>query len=344
MTPTPEGLPKLGITLFSLTLEMRKPDYSLGGMIRGVAELDLGPGLELVGFQSIRGWPNVTDRFVSDFRSLLDECELVPTALSMNLDLARRRDRRMTEDEALEYLERQMEAAKRLGFPIGKSAILSTPSFVEGLARIAERLDMQFGVEVHSPESVDSPHVAQLRELFETVGSPQLGFVPDFSSSMHDVPPSLVRAHRGSGMPEELIDLVAEVWHSDSSMPEKFARFAEESKALGAAPGDVGKLNMVLTMHGRMDPQRWAELMPRVVHVHGKFYWIDEAGNEPSIDHQTIMRVLVEAGYRGSISSEWEGHAYTDAASGYDMCRDHQDLCRRLLVEAAETAGTTSAH
>ena len=47
MTPTPEGLPKLGITLFSLTLEMRRPDYSLEGMIRRVAELDLGPGLEV---------------------------------------------------------------------------------------------------------------------------------------------------------------------------------------------------------------------------------------------------------------------------------------------------------
>jgi hypothetical protein len=336
MTVTPEGLPKLGITLFSLTLEMRHPDYSLEGMVRRVSELDLGPGLELVGFQSIRDWPRITDRFAADFRSLLDECELVPTAMSMNLDLALRRDRRMTEDEGLGYLEAQMEAAKTLGFPIGKSAILSTPRFVEGLARIAERLDMKFGVEVHSPEAVDSPHVLELRELFDEVGSPLLGFVPDFSASMHSVPPSLVEAHRASGMSPELIDLVSEVWNSDSSMPEKFARFAGEADALGATPGDRGKLNMVLTMHGRMDPRRWEELMPSVVHVHGKFYGIDEDGNEPSIDHETIMDVFVQAGYTGYISSEWEGHAYTDAMSGYDVCRAHHDLCRRLLVQAAE--------
>jgi sugar phosphate isomerase/epimerase len=341
MTPTPEGLPKLGITLFSLTLEMRRPDYSLEGMIRRVAELDLGPGLEVVGFQSLRGWPEVSDEFAAGFRDLLDECGLVQTAMSMNLDLALRRDRRMTEREGLAYLERQMVAAKKLGFPIGKSAILSTPTFVEGLARIAERLDMKFGVEVHSPESVDSPHVAHLRELFEETGSPLLGFVPDFSASMHDVPPSLVKAHRESGMPEELIALVAEVWHSDTTMPEKFARFGEEARALGASPGDLGKLNMVLTMHGRMDPRRWAELMPSVVHVHGKFYWIDEDGDEPSIDHEAIMNVLVEAGYDGYISSEWEGHAYTDAASGWDLCRGQHDLCRRLLLDAARA---TSAH
>jgi hypothetical protein len=76
--------------------------------------------------------------------------------------------------------------------------------------------------------------------------------------------------------------------------------------------------------------------MPRVVHVHGKFYEIDEAGDEPSIDHETIMDVLVRAGYTGYISSEWEGHAYTDAVSGYDVCRAHHDLCRRLLVRSAE--------
>src|SRR3712207_4139819 len=109
---------------------MRYPDYSLEGMIRRVAELDLGPGLELVGFQSIRGWPHVSDAFVTEFRHLRDECELVPTAMSMNLDVALRRDRRRTEEEGLAYLEAQMEAAKKLGFPIGKSAILSTTTFV----------------------------------------------------------------------------------------------------------------------------------------------------------------------------------------------------------------------
>ena len=157
---------------------------------------------------------------------------------------------------------------------------------------------------MHSPESVDSPHVVELRELFDAVGSPTLGFVPDFSSSMHDVPPSLVEAHRASGMPGELIDLVAEVWHR--------TRHAGEVRAVpggrrGArrVPGDLGKLNMVLTMHGRMDPRRWEELMPQVVHVHGKFYGIDAEGNEPSIDHATIMDVFVQAGYTGYISSEW---------------------------------------
>ncbi len=331
MTQTADNLPQLGVTLFSLTLEMRRPDYTLEGMIDRVAELDLGPGLEMVGFQSIRGWPRVSPEFVRTFRTQVERLGLIPNAMSMNLDLARRRDRFMTEEEGLEYLEAQMAGAKELGFPIGKSAIFTSRTFVEGLARICERLDMQFGVEIHSPESVDSPSVVELRELYDAVDSPHLGFIPDFSSSMHDLPPTLLEAHRRSGMSDELIAVVSEVWHSDTTMPEKFARFAAEAPALGASAADMGKLNMVLTMHGRMAPERWSELMPRVIHVHGKFYGIDGHGDEPSIDHAAIMDVLVQSGYTGFISSEWEGHAYTDHVSGWDMVRGQQDLLARLL-------------
>jgi len=48
-TSTAVALPKLGTTLFSFTLEMRQPGYTLEGMIDKVAELGLGPGLEMVG-------------------------------------------------------------------------------------------------------------------------------------------------------------------------------------------------------------------------------------------------------------------------------------------------------
>jgi hypothetical protein len=78
--------------------------------------------------------------------------------------------------------------------------------------------------------------------------------------------------------------------------------------------------------------------MDRVVHVHAKFYGIDETGDEPSIDNATILDVLVEGGYTGYISSEWEGHAYTDAVSGWDMVAGQHTLFRRLLGEKASAA------
>ncbi len=335
MTYTAPNLPQLGLTLFSLTLEMREPDYSLEGMVKKAAELDLGPGIEMVGFQSLRGWPHLDEPTVKHVRSLIEDNGFIATAMSCNLDLARDRDRWMDEPEGIEYLEAQIATAKRLGFPIAKSAIISTESFVRRLAEVCERHQMKFGVELHSPDSVDSPGIMELREIFEKIDSPWLGWVPDFSSSMHSIPPSLLQAHRESGMPAELTEFASEVWNSDTTMPEKFAAFAQEAPKLGASPADMGKLHMILTMHGRMDPRRWAEIMDRTVHVHAKFYGLDEQGNEPSIDHGAIIDVLLEAGYNGSISSEWEGHAYTDAVSGWDMVRGQQDLMAGLINDRA---------
>src|SRR5205814_7476535 len=66
-----------------------------------------GPGLEIVGFQSIRDFPRVGEDFVREFRDLLDETGLVPTALGANADAGLRRDRMLTDDELVEYMKPQ---------------------------------------------------------------------------------------------------------------------------------------------------------------------------------------------------------------------------------------------
>lgn len=336
MTATAVALPKLGTTLFSFTLEMRKPGYSLAAMIDRVAALGLGPGLEFVGFQSLRGYPHVPAEVVSAFRDQCERTGLEPSAMSMNLDLGIHRGRLMDSGEALDYLEPQIALSHQMGFPVCKASVIPTRSFLEGLARILEKHGgLKFGFEVHSPMAVDSPEILRLRELYEAIDSPLLGFTPDFSASMHSVPPSLIAAHRESGMSPELTELAIEVWNSDTTMPQKFERFAADAPALGATPADMGKLQMLLTMHGRQDPRRWSEIMDRVVHVHAKFYGIDAAGDEPSIDNAAILDVLIDAGYAGYLSSEWEGHAYTDAVSGWDMVAGQHKLFRRLLGERA---------
>jgi sugar phosphate isomerase/epimerase len=339
MTATAVALPKLGTTLFSFTLEMRQPGYSLGGMIDRVAELGLGPGLELVGFQSLRGWPRVSPGTVSAFRAQCERTGLEPSAMSMNLDLGIHRGRLMDTGEALDYLEPQVAASRAMGFPVCKSSVIPTRSFLEGLVRILEKHGgVQFGYEIHSPMAVDSPDVLRLRELYEQIGSPLLGFIPDFSASMRAAPPGLIAAYRESGMSRELTDLALEVWNSDTTMPQKFERFAAEAPALGATPADLGKLQMMLTMHGRQDPRRWREIMDRVIHVHAKFYGFDASGDEPSIDNAAILGVLIDAGYTGYLSSEWEGHAYTDAVSGWDMVAAQHRLFRALLTERSARA------
>ena len=89
-------------------------------------------------------------------------------------------------------------------------------------------------------------------------------------------------------------------------------------------------------MHGHVDPAEWADIMPRIVHVHAKFYDIDNAGNEPAIDYPALVRVFVEGGYSGFFSSEWEGHAFADLgeADPIDLVRRQHALIRRSITAA----------
>jgi sugar phosphate isomerase/epimerase len=68
--------------------------------------------------------------------------------------------------------------------------------------------------------------------------------------------------------------------------------------------------------------------------VHGKFYGIVEGSEgltDPSIDWPAVARVLVEQGYTGFISSEYEAHAYSDRYDVFDQLRAQHDMLKGLL-------------
>ncbi len=61
------GAPQLGITLYSLTREYRAGRYTFEELVRKAGEQEVGPPVELVGFQSIRGYPAISDDFALRF-------------------------------------------------------------------------------------------------------------------------------------------------------------------------------------------------------------------------------------------------------------------------------------
>lgn len=49
------------------------------------------------------------------------------------------------------------------------------------------------------------------------------------------------------------------------------------------------------------------ELMPFAKGVSAKSYAFDQAGNETRIDYRRMMKIVLDAGYRGHVGIEWEG-------------------------------------
>ena len=146
MTDTPPGLPRLGTTLFSLTLEQRQPGRDLKSLVSEVADRDLGPGLEIVGFQSLRGWPRLDGEQVREVRGVIEASGLIPSCLAINNDLGLYPGRLLTDDESYEYVAVQLRGAAALGFPATRVGVENSPAILERLLPLAEQLGVKIGV------------------------------------------------------------------------------------------------------------------------------------------------------------------------------------------------------
>lgn len=74
------------------------------------------------------------------------------------------------------------------------------------------------------------------------------------------------------------------------------------------------------------------ELMPYAEGVSAKTYDFDAAGNETTIDYERMIRIVLDAGYRGHVGIEYEG----DALSEYEGVRKSKALLTRVREQLQE--------
>ncbi|WP_027862089.1 sugar phosphate isomerase/epimerase [Marmoricola sp. URHB0036] len=324
----------LGTTLYSMTNEWLAGQYSLGSLIDEVGRRGIGPGVEVIGFQSLRGFPlNTREDEERTLRDALERNNLIPTSLASNADIALRADAWMDTDRSVEYMRPQIELAGRLGFPVVRTQLGLTPEVLEKVEPLAAKANVKLGMEVHAPEGPNTPKVMATREAYARIDSEFLGFVPDFSSCMRAIPEGMLAKLRRDGLSEQGVDALKRAWEAPGAPFQRYGQFAAEAGALNEPELPVGFARLVFTMFGRENLEDWREILPQVVHIHGKFYDVDENLESPSIDYEGIMRVFSELDHPVSMSTEWEGHAYLDAdeQDAFDMVAQHHAMCRKFL-------------
>ncbi len=322
----------LGVTLYSFTNEWLLRKYDLEGLLTKVAELGLGPAVEVVGFQNFRDYPDVTPEFASYFRNLLDRFGLVPNCLSANVDKGIRKGRSMTIDESVEYIRRQIVTAQKLGFSVVRSQTYSSPAELDRIIPIAEKAGVQVAGEIHSPLTLNHPVMVELLEYYRKIQSPALGFIPDFGATMIALPEVFLNNLRRLGAGERLVEAVKAIWETDFPVYEKFQAVNEACREARASPAVSSVLNSTITMFGHMPVNDLRELMPYVRHIHGKFHEVNAEGIEPAIPYPALTTLLKDVGYTGTISAEWEGHAFTEETIGFEQVQAWHAMCERLLV------------
>jgi sugar phosphate isomerase/epimerase len=324
---------KLSTSLFSYAYEWNSGKYSFEDLLAETRKRDCGSGIEMVGFQSLRGFPNISNETVNEVKQLLDKYEFEPVCLDANIDVGIRRHQKMSFDETVEYIKPQILAAQKLGFPILRVQTTAPAEVYQKLVPFAEKANVIMGVELHTPYSVDHPSVVKMLEIFTKMDTHVLGFIPDMGTSMRAIPDALLSSFKSSGVTDEMISITKEIWYKDIATPQKFGELVEKLNPLGATPPQIGRLNMAFSMNGRQPIEMWKEIIPKTVHLHGKFYGFDENGNEPSIDYAKVITVFNEGGYNGYISSEYEGSAFTDEFDAFEMVEKQHQLFKKILKD-----------
>ena len=324
---------QLGLTLYSASAEFRAGWFDFDGLLDRVAELGIGPGIEIVASQVLPTYPTVSDGFAARWRAAFDRHGFDASSFGANLDMGRRRDRDMTPDEEFEFSEVMFQGAKKLGFPLVRIQS-AKPDLLRRLLPVAEKLELKLAYEIHAPMGPNAPEILKVRDTYAELDSPLLGFVADFSATMHSMSPTLLRAVGRAGLDDEGVTRMQQIWATDASMRQRQQEFIGYLQGRDFDPARLGSFaHLAFNMHGHVDPHEWADIMPQILHVHAKFYDIDENGQEPAIDYPELVKVFVAGGYRGYWSSEWEGHAFAELGEvdPLVLVRRQHDLIRRSM-------------
>ena len=266
--------------------------------------------VEILADTHIPGYPAPDPAWVEWWHGALGRYALTPTCYSCWLDTRLHRDRALTPDEAGAILVRDVRLAHELGFTILRPKLgvvsldlLPDPVWRDAVRRAlptAVELGVRIAPEIHAPTPLRSQIVDDYLEFAEAEGAGHFGLLIDTGIFQAE---RRTDGHGGNG---------GTLLVFGDPSPDLAAQVAEEmSRPLG------------------IDPAELVDLMPHVFHVHAKFWDMTDELIDPHTPYDRVVDALVAGGYRGSLSSEYEGPRTLYRAS--DMVRRQQAMLRRLI-------------
>lgn len=298
--------PTLGVSLYSYGGDFLVT-MSLEDCLADIADMG-ARDVEILADTHIPGYPTPAPEWVEHWHGLLERLELVPSCYSSWLDTRLHRGRPLAIEEAEGILRRDLDLAHRLGFRVlrPKIGVVSLdlapdPIWREAVLRVlelAERHAIRIAPEIHAPTPLRSRVVEDYLAFVRETGTEWFGLLVDTGIFQ--------RTERAGADG----DAVYAFGDPDPALREQVDREMRRPLAV--------------------EPRELADVLPHVVHVHAKFWDIDDALTDSHVPYPEIVAVLVEGGYAGSISSEYEGPRDPYRAS--DMLRRQQAMLRRLLA------------
>ncbi|MBL8204194.1 MAG: sugar phosphate isomerase/epimerase [Blastocatellia bacterium] len=323
---------KRGVSLYSFQEEYFLRQLTLEQCIAKAAEIG-AKGIEIIGEQMVPGFPKLTDEFVAQWFGWMDKYGTTPVCHDMFLDTKRYKHRLLTAEEQLESVLRDLKFAQRLGCKVVRILVSASPDVIEKAIPYAEELDIKMGIEVHSPFHFDQSWILRHLEVMDRTCTKHYGFIPDFGMFTSRYPRVQRERFLRLGVRPHIADYIC-----DSYEQRIFAEYIVGNvREMGATPLEIGMAESARHQIWS-NPKRLLEHMPRIFHIHAKFYEMQDDYTEYSIPYNQIIPLLIEGGYDGYLSSEYEGNRHIQDVQEVDsveQVRRQHVMFQRLLGEGA---------
>lgn len=319
---------KLGITLYCYTQEYCRGEMTLEECIREAKEIG-SEGYEIVATQMVPSYPYVSDKFLGEIKAMSAYYDIKPICYSANMDRGMRGDRNLTEDEMLQMAINDVKSANKMGCKVMREQYLFSPAAMIRLAPYAEDYNVKVGIEIHNPETPNTPIMREYLEAFEKSGSKYLGFVPDFGLFATRPNKPMWDDALKAGTPVALLEMARDMRLNGVPLNEavqKLATAGATGPAFAALQGMYGFVQFRKDCKKELEGLK--EIMPYCFHMHGKCHYVSEDLKEASIPYNEIVPVVAASDYDGYIVTEYEDHASGNARM---MTKRHLAMMRKLL-------------
>lgn len=321
---------KRGVTVYSFKEKVTLGELTWEDCIAAMSNMGV-QGIEFLGQLFFRNCPDINTEDVENWKHLMWKYGTKTVAHDFFVDKTMFKNRNLTLRESVDIVRRHVQFAKAVDCPIIRIGGTFDPELFRQAAPICEEYGVKLGVEIHNGSSSwILPSIQKTIEIINQVNSPYLGIIPDMSMFVKHIQDSayFVRAAHAAGVREDLIQFMKEAYENESNEDYRARcdRMLEQTS-------DKAEQNFIIQCRRTEyhDPRELLIHMPYILHIHGKFWEMDENCEETSIDYPNILPVLVEGGYEGYISAEYEGGPVD--GDPFEPLRRYQKMLDRYLGE-----------
>lgn len=324
---------KRGVTLYSYQEEYYTGTMTLENCVAEASNIG-ARGIEFISTAVVPNFPKPPEKWVSDWLGLMEKYGTTPSCYDNFLETDLFRERPLTDSELFEMLTDDIRLARRMGFRIMRAPNHTPIDKLEKALAMAENLDMKLTIEIHSPLRLDGEYVEKAMDLIYRTKTRNFGFTIDMSLFVKK--PIRVQSARAirDGIPEHIVRYIDEAYVQGTPKEQVQAK-AEE---MGYKEEDNGYGTYLTRVYETVmqNPALLRPILPYIYHVHAKFWEMTEAMEDPSVAYSEVIPILIEGGYKGYLSSEYEGQRWTQDAYETNSCeevRRNQLMLRRLIHE-----------